>query len=84
MANEDVMKLEAIVTNRAETVYQADYITDDNLPERRIEALGTLISVWSEWDGVLIMQVFAAALTDANFHQESKQVHDMIANVLSE
>jgi len=32
------------------------------------EALGVLVSQWTEWDGAKIVEVFASALEDANYH----------------
>lgn len=34
------------------------------------EALGIMVSVFLQWDGVAIMRTLAAALEDANFHSE--------------
>jgi len=54
----------------------------ENLEERKIEGLGLAISQWSEWGGRIIMEVFKAALEDANFHDEAEQVQEMLDKLM--
>lgn len=48
------------------------------------EALGVIISVFFEWDGIQILEAFEAALEDANFHTEAGLVSDMLTRVRAE
>ena len=46
----------------------ADFMT------AREKALGREVATELRWDGAAIMRVFAAALTDANFHDEAERI----------
>lgn len=45
------------------------------------DALGLLISVHFEWDGVSILKTAISALEDANFHTEAALIEDMLKKV---
>jgi hypothetical protein len=71
----------------------AEYLADDNgywsedglismtNDERKVAGLGVLISKWAGYDGLRILEVFAAALENANFDSEYRQVMAMIENI---
>jgi len=83
MANNTDM-LRAIAERQAEESFTDDYKTPENLEERKKEGLGIAISIFCEWDGLMIMEIFEAALEDANFHTESAQVSEMIERLRGE
>jgi hypothetical protein len=41
------------------------------------DALGIAISHWADWDGQKIVEVFKAALEDANFHTFNEQMSEL-------
>lgn len=45
------------------------------------DAMGLLISRYFKWDGVSILKAAANALEDANFHDESAQIDEMIKKI---
>jgi hypothetical protein len=63
---------------KAETAFTPEYCKPENLQERIVEGLGIAISQWAEWDGIKILEVFHAALEDANFHQEASIIEGLI------
>lgn len=60
--------LDDVANEAAESTFTDWYKNDKNLGLRRREGLGIKIAAWSDWDAVPIMQIFRAALEDANFH----------------
>ena len=46
--------------------------------ETETESLGAALSCHFAWDGIAIMEVFASALEDANFHAECAVVRGWI------
>ena len=57
-----------------------DFQNDENRKQRENEGLGCAIAYYSGWNGLQIMEIFAAALEDANFHGECEKVREWIAN----
>lgn len=45
---------------------------------KNLEAMGSKLSVDCGWNGLDILEVAIAALTDANFHQEAKVLEQML------
>jgi hypothetical protein len=45
------------------------------------ECMGLLVSKYFEWDGLSVLEVARAGLTDSNFHTESEQVNKIIHDV---
>jgi len=41
------------------------------------DALGVAISKWAEWEGNKIMETFASALEDSNYHTERAEILDL-------
>ena len=62
--------------------WTADYIAENDATVRE-ETLGRQLASWSSWDGVRILRVASAALTDANFHDEADQIDQMINQILN-
>ncbi len=79
-ANAMVM-LNQIATREAEERFLPAYKTAANFGERWNRGLGCAIAAHAGWDGIRIMETFAAALEDANFHGECAQVLDMLAKL---
>lgn len=49
-----------------------------------LDRIGCALALASRWDGVTLMQVLSAGLTDANFHRDAAMVDRMIAAYLPE
>ena len=60
-------------------VFDADFQNDENRKQRENDGLGCAIAHYTEWDGLQIMKIFAAALEDSNFHGECANVRGWIA-----
>ena len=67
--------LNALAENRAEDAFIEGYNPDHT------EALGMLLSVHLDYDGLDILKVAMYALEDANFHEECRQVNGMIDKI---
>jgi len=48
------------------------------------EGLGILIAKYFKWDGLAILKTLYAALEDANFHTENKEIEKLIKRVESD
>lgn len=70
--------IQALINQHLPTTIVEKYQTPDRLRQNENLVLGIAISSWAEWDGLRIMEVFAEALSDANFHTESSEVHHWI------
>ena len=68
------LTLSSVADEAAENVFSERGLQTMSLELRRQEGLGIRISQWAEYDGRVIMIVFAAALEDSNFHSEAEQV----------
>jgi len=75
-----VSALTKIAKYQSKMVFDADFQNDANRKQRESDGLGCAIAHYSGWDGLQIMQIFAAALEDANFHSECAKVREWIAN----
>lgn len=53
-------------------------VTPEYTPENLREGLGLAIAFWCEWTGADIMEIFASALEDANYHTKCGIVRDWI------
>ena len=76
-----MVMLNQIATREAEERFLPSFKTDYNFGERWNRGLGCAIAAHAGWDGIRIMETFAAALEDANFHGECAQVLDMLAKL---
>lgn len=76
MNNSDMLR--AITERQAEESFTDDYKKPENLEARKRRGLGIAISIFCRWNGLMIMEIFEAALEDANFHTEAAQVSEMI------
>lgn len=74
----DTRKLTDIAENSADERFTESFKTPENLEERKTRGLGMTISHYCGWNGQKIMEIFEAALEDANFHTEAAQVSEMI------
>ena len=75
-------KIEAIAMKAAiEECFTEKYKRETNLEKRKMEGLGICISQYCEWDGLSIMQIFASALDDSNFHEEAAKVEEWIKSL---
>ena len=70
--------LKQIAEHSAESCFTDSYKKPENLAERMNSGLGIAIAAYCEWCGLEIMEIFEAALEDANFHTEAAQVSEMI------
>ena len=70
--------LTQIINETIEEAFTAEYRATADPKQIRIQALGIIVSRFTEWDGIDIMKIFAEALDDANFHGEAAQVQTMI------
>lgn len=75
-----VSALTKIAKYQSLRVFDEDFQNDENRKQRESDGLGCAIAHYSGWDGLQIMQIFAAALEDANFHGECAKVREWIAN----
>lgn len=76
-----VRSLDREIQRSLREIFTNDIVTDSNKDEYMVEALGVLVSNWTERDGSKIMDVFIAALEDANFHELAEQIRvDVIDN----
>lgn len=73
MANDRAMIQALIDTLLPETISEK-FQTEERLRKNENTTLGVAISIWTEWDGIRIMEVFEEALDDANFHSEAAEV----------
>lgn len=76
-------KMGKIADEAATSCFDADYQTPENLQTRKLSGLGVRISQYCEWDALQIMEIFEAALTDANFHPEAGAVRNWIQKLES-
>ena len=63
-------QLKALIDRHIKDYYEKEYqggISD-------MDALGVMISVYFEWDGVRILDAMQAALQDANFHSINEKI----------
>ena len=63
-------QLKALIDRHTKDYYEKEYqggISD-------MDALGVMISVYFEWDGVKILDAMQAALKDANFHSINEKI----------
>ena len=75
-----VSALTKIAKYQSKMVFDADFQNDANRKQRENDGLGCAIAYYSGWDGLQIMEIFAAALEDANFHGECAKVREWIVN----
>lgn len=75
-----VNALKKIAKYQSSTCFDAAFQSADNLEQRENDGLGCAIAHYSGWNGLQIMQIFAAALEDANFHGECEKVRAWIEN----
>lgn len=69
------ISLSDLVTDSVlDKMFTAEYRRSADPVDQRHEALGILISVWTEWSGIAILHIFASALEDANYHDEARFV----------
>ena len=73
-----VQKLDSVLDVAVNEFFMPDYVRQTPANQLKEEALGILVSQWTEWDGLAIMRVFFSALEDANFHSEAGLVLEMI------
>ncbi len=59
-----------IAARAAKESFTKMYQHPDNFDERCYRGLGCAIAAHAHWDGIRIMEIFAAALEDANWHTE--------------
>ena len=75
-----VSALAKIAKYQSLAAFDADFQNDGNRKQRENDGLGCAIAHYSGWHGLQIMEIFAAALEDANFHGECGKVREWIAN----
>jgi Fe-S cluster assembly ATPase SufC len=68
----------------AGVAFTEEYIARTPLEERKELGLGMAVSRWTQWDGLMVLRVFHAALEDANFHAEAAHVQAMIDKLNAE
>jgi len=73
-----VRSLDRLVQRFLSEIFIEGVVTDNNRDEFMIQALGILVSHWTRWDAGKIMDVFMAALEDANFHKLVEQIQTEI------
>ena len=52
--------------------------------ESEASGMGMIVARTFGWDGVQIMEAFAEALEDANFHKQCEKVREMLKELKSE
>lgn len=73
-----VRSLDRLVQRSLSEIFRDGIVTDENKEHYMVKALGTLVSHWTEWDGGKIMDVFIAALEDANYKDLVEQIQEDI------
>lgn len=73
-----LQKIKEAVQTFAHTTFTFSHVQSAPQDERERDGLGCALASWAEWNGVVLMQVFAAALEDANFSKEAEQVLEML------
>lgn len=70
--------IENAAVQAAGQFFTDDYVNNSTIEERKVEGLGIAISIWADWTGLTIMEVFANALEDANYHKQCEIVRGWI------
>jgi Fe-S cluster assembly ATPase SufC len=74
--------IQKIAEYQSVTCFVSQYVRPDNVEEREERGLALAIAAWAGWDGVKIMRVFGQALEDANFHEETRIVQNIIEKII--
>lgn len=69
MTAKDFLK-DAILATKHESFVEPEKADD-------LEALGILVSKYTEWTGEDIVKVFLAALEDSNFHELGEKIEEL-------
>jgi hypothetical protein len=70
-------ELQSLIDRQREESFRPEY--RDQVPDAK--ACGILVAHHFEWDGTALLELAAAALEDANFHDGAARVRAMLAEV---
>jgi len=72
------MDIKTLAIEQANRSYSGEYLESLSEEEKIVKGFAHLLSTVTGYDGAMILQVCSEALTDANFHDQSAKINEML------
>ena len=71
-------QIEEVAMYAAGEYFTPEFVAREPIESRKIEGLGIALSKYTNYDGVEILRIAAAALEDCNYHAECETLLAMV------